>query len=327
MVGVTFRGQWARRIAQGVLGLAMVTMAHAEVRLAVGPQPGSLPIFVAEVQGYFAAEGVTVRTLICPFGKVCLRMVLDGQAEMGTVADLPIVLAANAGERFAVVSTISTNRNDTKLVTRRGSGIARATDLVSRTVGLHLGTTAQYALDSLLLLEGVDPARVKMVDLQPGEGRTRLLARTIDAAALFEPYAFEAAQALGAEAVVLRTSRIYNQTWNLVARSGPGAPAPAEIEAVLRALVRACDWIRRQPAEAKALLRERTRTDAELVETSWPTLDYEVRLDQSLLTTFEGQTRWAHRQGLVPAGMPNFLRYLQTAPLRRVRPERVTIAE
>ena len=50
-------------------------------------------------------------------------------------------------------------------------------------------------------------------------------------------------------------------------------------------------------------------------------------LDQSLLTLLEGQSRWAVRQGAVPPGMPNFLGHLQTAPLRRVRPGGVAIAE
>lgn len=310
-----------------VLALGVSAAARAEVRLAIGTQPGSLPVFVAEARGYFADEGVTVRALPCAYGKVCLRMLLDGQAQLATVADLPIVLAAHAGERFAVVATINTNRNDTKIVTRRGSGIARAADLAGRTVGLHLGTTAQYALDSLLLLEGVAPDRVPLVDLQPGEGRTRLLAQTLDAVALFEPYAFEAAQALGAEAVVISTSRIYTQTWNIAVRTGPGAPTEFEIAAVLRALDRACAWIQAAPAEAQALLRQRTKVDAELVRASWPALDYKVTLDQSLLATFEAETRWALRRRLVQGAMPNYLEHIQAAPLRRVRPDRVTIAE
>jgi len=328
MRGAAGKSSWARRVVQGVLGLGVALAAQAEVRIAVGMQPGSLPIFVAEAQGYFAAEGVSVRRLDCAFGKICLRMALDGQAQLATVADLPIVLAAHAGQRFGVLATINTNRNDTKIVTRRGSGITRAADLAGRTVGLHVGTTAQFALDTLLVLDGVDPARVRTVDLQPSEGRERLLARTIDAAALFEPYAYEAARALGPDALVLGTGRIYTQTWNLVAAGGPAAPpAPAEIDALLRALDRACAWIQRRPAEAKALLRERTGVDAGLVEAGWAALDYEVRLDQSLLALLEGQSRWAVRQGAVPPGMPNFLGHLQTAPLRRVRPARVTITE
>lgn len=327
MFEATLRRRWVRWIVRGFLSWSMSAMAQAEVRIAVGTQPGSLPIFVAEAQGFFAAEGVAVRRLDCAFGKICLRMLLDGQAQLATVADLPIVLAAHAGQRFAVVATMNTNRNDTKIVTWRGSGITRATDLAGRTVGLNLGTTAQFALDSLLVLEGVDPARVTRVDLRPGEGRERLLARTIDAAALFEPYAFEAARALGAVAVVLGTGRIYTQTWNLVVAAGPGVSAPTEVDALLRALDRACAWIRQRPAEAKALLRERTGVDADLVAASWPALEYDLRLDQSLLTLFEGQSRWAVRQGLVAAGMPNFLGYLQTAPLRRVRPGGVAIAE
>lgn len=320
--------RWGHRIVLSVLCWgALLTTAQAEVRIAAAKQTGSLPIFVAEAQGYFAAEGVTVRLIDCAFGKLCLRMVLDGQAQMGTVADLPIVLEARAGQRFAVLATINTNRNDTKIVTHRGRGIKRAAQLVDRTVGLHVGTTAQFALESLLLVEGVDPTRVKMVDLRPGEGRERLLAGTIDAAALFEPYAVEAARALGADAVVLGTSHIYTQTWNLVMGRGAAPASPAEVEALLRALHRACEWIGRHPADAKVLLRQRIGLDADLVEASWPALEYQVKLDQRLLALLEGQSRWAERRGLASGAMPNFLDIVQTGPLRRVRPSAVTIVD
>ncbi|HSV69688.1 MAG TPA: ABC transporter substrate-binding protein [Methylibium sp.] len=320
--------RWAARVAS-TAALATLTIAplRAEMAIAAAANPGSLPLYVAEAKGFFAAEGVAVRWLPCAFGKVCLRRVLDGQADLGTVADLPIALAAHAGARFSVVATINTSRDDTKIVTRRNSGITQASDLVGRSVGLHLGTTAQYALDSLMLLQGADPALVRLVNLQAGEGRTRLLARTVDAAALFEPYAFEAAQALGADALVIATGSIYKQTWNLAARVGPGAPTPADLEAMLRALDRACAWIQSHPAQAQALLRERTRMDAGLVASIWPGLDYALKLDQSLLTTLEGQARWALRIGMVQGSVPNYLPYLQAGPLRRVRPERVTIAE
>ena len=325
------RPGWSARRGLGIVALlacASLGARATEITLAANAQqPGNLPILVADRQGYFAAEGLTVKMLSCAFGKLCLRMVTDGRAQFGTVADLPIAVAVQSGERVAVLATLSTHRNDTKIVTRRSAGIRRAADLTGRVVGLHLGTTAQYALESLLVIEGADPRRLNVVDLQPGEGRTRLLARSIDAAALFEPYAFEAVQALGEEAVVIDTERIYTQTWNLVAGTGPKQPTPSQSEALLRALDRAITWIASYPAEAQALLRERSQVDAEFVAAQWPMITFGLTLDQALLTTLEAQSRWALRSGLSRSVVPNFLLSIRSAPLRRVRPPSVGIVE
>ena len=321
---------WRAAACALLLGACLALMgrpAAAEVTIAVGSSPGSLPIFLAQSEGFFAAEGVQVRLTNCAFGKLCLRELLDGKAQLCTVADLPIVLASHSNEKFSVVATLSTNRNDTKIVSLRSRGIRGVTDLVGRKVGTHSGTTAHYSLDMLLLIEGVDPSRTTLVELKPGEAGARLADGTVDAVALFEPQAFNAARALGGDGQVLDTQRIYTQTWNLVSAVGARGPSAAELGAVLRALDRASALIVRDPARAKAVLRERLQFDAALVEQSWPSLNYELGLSQSLLATLEGQAHWARRLGLVHSATPNFLGIVDTAPLRRVRPAAVSIAQ
>jgi NitT/TauT family transport system substrate-binding protein len=302
-------------------------VSNAQVVLAVSPNAGSLPIFIAEDRRLFAAEGVSVRIHDCPIGKVCLQDMLDGKANVCTVADLPIVLASFTDRRFRILATLNTNRSDTKLVTRRGSGIVKLADLGGRRVGTFLGTTAQYALESALVYEGADPARVTLVGLQPGDGPTPLLNGQVDAVAVFEPYAFEFRAALGADSLVVQMDQIYTQTWNLVAAAPPVGPPEADFLALLRALDRASTVIRREPAYAKAVLRDRLKLPADLVDAIWPALTYDLTLYSSLLITLEGEARWATRLGLTDGPVPNYLHYLDTRPLRRLRPDRVTIAQ
>lgn len=325
------RGRRQRRpiappFAVAIASVLAAAAAHAQVVMAVSPNPGSLPVYVAEAKGYFVDEGVRLNVLKCAIGRLCLRDVIEGRAQLGTVADLPIVLASFAHERFRVLATINTNRNDTKIVTRRDSGIHRAADLVGRKVGTYVGTTAQYALDTVTLFEGADPSRIGLVDLQPGEGRTRLLARDVDAIAVFEPFAYEAAQALGMQGRVIPVERLYTQTWNLVATVARPGIAERDVLGVLRALDKAEGLIRREPAYAKALLRERLGVGAEMIEDSWSALGFELGLTPALLVTLEGQSRWAQGLGTVTGKMPNYLDYVDTTPLFKVKPEAVTIA-
>lgn len=322
-----------RPAASGLLTLVLAALsavmpaAAGELRVSFAPNMGTLPIYAAQERGLFAAEGLVVRPVECQFGKECLSQLLAGQAQLATVADLPLVFAAFAGQRYAVLATLNTNRDDTKLVARRSSGITGTRDLVRRRVGTLLGTTAQYALDSMLLFEGVDPAGVQVVGLPLDELRPALLARRVDAISVFEPWALDLAQALGADALTIGTQGIYTQTWNLVGLPQPAGSPQAEVVSFLRALRHASDWIAREPAAAKALLRRRLGVGAELTEAAWSSMSYQISLKQSLLTTLEGEARWALRTGLVTGSQPNFLNHVDPAPLRAVHQDAITLAK
>lgn len=310
-----------------LLGMVALTASATEVRFAFSPNPGSLPIYVAQLQGFFVAEGLTVKPVECPFGKACLRLLLDGQADFATTADLPLVLAAFAGERFAIVATLNTNRNDTKIVTRRSGAVKSTAELAGRTVATVFGTTAQYALESQLLFDGVNPTLVRKVDLPAAELRAALLSGQVDAVAIFEPLASASVAALGNDALVMNTGRTYTQTWNLVAApTAKGSVADVRIP-LLRALRKASDWIAGHPAEARALLQQHAGISADLVDSSWGPLGYEITLKQSLLITMEAQARWARRERMVDGPSPNFLRFIDASALRKLQPLAVTLAQ
>lgn len=317
------------RLAMALCALAWAAAPAraADLTLALSHNPGSLPIFVAQARGLFEAQGLTVHTLNCALGKQCLRMVLDGKAQIGTVADLPIALAGFGEPAPSVIATINTNRNDTKLITRRGSGITQVADLAGHTVGTYMGTTAHYALDSQLLLNGVDSGKVKVQALQVGEERTRLQDGTVDAVAVVEPFAYELTQLLGNEAVQLNTLRVYNQTWNLVTAAAPTRPSNEHLAALLRALDQACQIIKAEPAYAKGLLAKRSALSEDMINRNWSTLEFEISLKQALLSTLEGQARWALRLNLVKGQAPNYLRLIHSQPLRAAQPGQVTLAE
>lgn len=316
------------RLAAFWLGLMCSQVASAaDVLLAFAPGAGSLPIYVAQEQGLFAAEGVSVRAVDCKVGKECMGLMLAGKAHIATAADLPIVLSAFAGARLSIVATMTTNRNDTKIVTRRSSNIRTTQDLSGRRVGTVLGTTAQYALDSQLLVDGVDPFGVQLVDLPLSELHTALVSGRVDAIAVFEPWAFELIQALGNDALVMSTKRTYTQTWNLVVPPLATDRERAELAAVLRALRRACEWIAKEPDQARALARKRLGVRSGSVDASWSSLTFRLDLTQSLLTTLEAEARWALRRGLVTGAPPDFLGYIDASVLRSVHAGAVTLVK
>ena len=322
---------WSKaKAARCILGFMMlvplsVACAAAELTFAVARTPMSLPIYVAQSEGYFADESVSVRITDCAFGRLCLSQLLDGKAALCTVADLPIAFASFTSNRFAILATLATNRSDAKIITRKSNKVRAPADLRGKKVGVAVGTSAHYFLDSVALLSGLDPANIRLVDLRADEMAAQLAANQVDALSAFEPYAFEAAKALGGDALVLSISRTYTLTWNLVAATDDLATSDRDMEGVLRALDRAIRLIHGDPARAKAVLKLRLGLDDEAVAWVWPDLVFELGLTQSLIKTMEGEARWALRSGYARGREPNYLRYIHEGPLNRVKPGSVAI--
>ncbi|MFN7506939.1 MAG: hypothetical protein ACK5Q1_15410, partial [Limnobacter sp.] len=86
-----------------------------------------------------------------------------------------------------------------------------------------------------------------------------------------------------------------------------------------------CVLIKKNPDEAKRILARDVGLDSETVKAVWPTYQFELTLQQSLLSTVQGQARWARREGhVVPTlAEPEFLNFIDSSPLRKIKPSAV----
>lgn len=316
--------------ALGLLALLPLRAAGAaELVLAVSRTSLSLPVHVAEARGYFKDEGVAVRTVECIGGQRCMKLLLDGDAQVATASDLPVMFNGFERTDYAVLATFVTSARDLKLVARAGAGIGAPRQLAGKRVGVVRGASSQYYLDAYLLYNDVDPALVTMVALAPERMPEALARKEVDAVAVWEPWAWLAVRAAGKEAAVLPNPRIYTQSFNLVADRRSIAQREDELLRVLRALDRAVRFIREQPLAAQEILKRRLSLDQAFVDWAWPDLDYRLSLDQSLLSTIENEVRWAVREGHAPAGKaaPKVLDLVEPRLLRKAVPAAVTIAK
>ena len=305
--------------------LAGLCMAEQLV-VAVARLPLSLPFYVAEEQGYFLAQGLTVRIEDCTVGRVCLKRLLDGEVSIATAADTPIVLSSFSSQAFFILASLSSSPNDTKLVARKSAGIAVPRDLIGKRIGTIAGTSAQYFLDAFLLFNGIDRREVTIVSITPAGARAAMEKREVDALAAFEPAAYMTATALGGDGKVLPSARINRTTFNLLIDRRIAGARDAELGKMLLALAQAANFIRVQPLQAQAVLRKRLQLDQNFVDWIWKDYEYQLTLDQSLITVLESQARWAAREGYASGlAVPNYLKYLYPAPLARVLPAAVTV--
>jgi ABC-type nitrate/sulfonate/bicarbonate transport system substrate-binding protein len=311
------------------LALAAATCTAQELTIAVSRTPLSLPVFVAESQKYFADEGVAVTTRECIGGNRCIKLMLDGEVPLATASEMPVMFNSLARSDFAIIATFVTSRRDVKLIARKSAGIATAADLSGKRVGTVKGTSAHFFLDLYLLFNAVDPQGVTLVPLAPELIAAALKDGTVDAAAIWEPFANKSMRALGADGIVMPSARLYTSTFNLLASRKLIAERDADLVKVLRALVRAQRFIHERPQQAQAILMQRLQEDQAYIDATWNDYDFRMSLDQPLVSTLEGQARWAVREGHAPrdSRIPNYLQLLAPEPLRRADPGAVTLVK
>ncbi|MEI6804301.1 MAG: ABC transporter substrate-binding protein [Burkholderiales bacterium] len=295
--------------------------------VALAKTPLSLPFYVAQSQGYFADEGVALKLNEVTGGHRTMQQLLDGQADIATSSEAVVVFSSFKRDDFSVIASFATSKDDVKVVTLAGSGITKAEHLKDRRVGTIIGSASNYYLDTLTLLDGVDPKSLKLVNLQPEAMSAALRGKQVDAIAVWQPHAFEAQKEIK-DTRVLPDAGFYTLSFNIIVARALVQKRDDDLVKLLRALDRAQDFIATEPIKAKAILQNRLQLDAGYIDWIWPRYHYQLTLDQWLLTSLESEARWARAEGHVPAkASPNFLNLIHSMPLRRVRASAVGIAQ
>jgi len=318
------RRAWALGVVAALQGAAWPARA-ATLTLALSDLPYYAPVKIAVDEGYFAAEGLDLRILHCVNGRRCLQHLTDGEAQLATVADVPIVFAAHAGLAFDIIATFSASSRNHRLVVRADRGIRSAADLKGKRIGFPRGTSTHYFVDSFLIYHGIPGNQVTRVALDVATVTAALVRGEVDAAGFYLPDGPRALALLGEHGGLLPNPRVYTATNNLV--SHPGV-SDADLAKLLRALRRAVGFIKTEPERARVRVAAWLKMDPGELQSMWGELEFRLVLDQSIITTLETEGRWALRQNLVPAGpLPNYLARVRVGPLRAVDARAVSISQ
>ncbi len=311
-------------LAWTLAALAPAAGAADALRIAVSRAPVSLPIYVAQERGFFADEQLAVTLEDCMSGDRCMRRLLDGLVDLATASEMPVVLQGFQHPDVVVLATLVNSSDNLKLIARKASGIERAEQLAGRRIGVSVGTSAHFLVESHLLAVGVDPRGVTLVALRPDESVAALRAGRVDAVVVWEPYGYAALHGADPAGVRLSVRGGYIETYNLIAPRSALGLRDSVLARTLRAIDRAEQLIQSHPDEARAILRQRLKLDPPVVDWVWDGLAFRLGLEQSLLSTMEGEARWAQREGHVPAGArPNVLTLVYPGPLKSIKPAAV----
>jgi NitT/TauT family transport system substrate-binding protein len=281
---------------------------------------------VAQDRGYFSAEGVEARFTTYGDGKLAMEGMLKGDCDVATVGEPPIVTHSFQRNDFAILATLASSDNATKILARRDRGIAKPGDLRGKRVGVGKGTISHFFFEQFLKKNGVPPESVTIAFMPLKEMPEALASGAIDAYSASDLFYLKGLHLLAERAVTFSEPGLCFNAASLVAKKDWIANRPATARSVLRALLRAEGFVAASPEETGKLMAATQQIDRDDLETIMKSQRHTLELSRLLLLSLEDHGRWmATGKSGAPVAIPNYLEFMATAPLRSLKPAAVTV--
>ena len=297
-----------------------------KVTIAYSPTMISVLVHIAYTRGYFRDEGLQVTPQFHEFGKLALDAMLEGKADLAVSADMPIVHAVANGKKLFILADICVSPKAIGIVALKERGITNPQHIRGKRIGVVFGTMGEFLLDYFLIMNEIKRNEVKIIDMKPSEMHNALTAGRVDAVCIWNPHKITLERALKDRVVVFYDENHRGDVGILSAPQEFVQKYPETVKRILKALVRAEDYARNHPEEAKNITAELNKIDRPFIDAIWDDYRLRVMLEQSLIVALEEETRWLAENGLMKrVHMPNYLAFIYTEGLHAVKPEGVSI--
>lgn len=230
-----------------VEGDALVARPLQPLVIGLMPAVDSIPLIVAEAEGYFADEGLDV-TLEVFRDQLYREAALQAGTIDGTVSDL--VNAIRSWANGADYQVVASTQGVFSIVTSANSGISTADEWPDAPdtveTGLIDDSIINYTAERMLQAAGLDPTRLKIIPTSQIPVRMEMVAAgELEAAVLPEPVT---RMAVAAGATELLGTDVLDWTPGVLLATGRALrEKPAELEALLRAYDRAVAAVNADP--------------------------------------------------------------------------------
>lgn len=299
----------------------------ASVRIATPSQPGAGLVHVALSTDTFARHRLRAASEPVFSGSKALEALLQGKADLAVVPDTPFVMATMRGEALVLLATIHRSRRSLALIARADRHIGHPQDLAGKRIGVPFGTTAQFFLDTMMLVHGVRESDAQVANVHEEHLMAALRAGTIDAAAVWNLHLAQPDDAgNGVPLLTFHGEELYSYHLNLVTTQDYIARNRVVVERVLHGLRDAMQQMQADPATARKIIARNSHISSPVLETTFDPSEFVLQLDNSLLMALDDQSRWTLQRRLLSVRpLPNYLHHIDAAPLHTVAPSSVTI--
>ena len=296
------------------------------VRIAISITPLSSPFIIAHEKGFFEEVGANVEIKQVKGGHLALKAVLAGEADIATSSEAVVMFNSFKRNDFNLFCTFVTSDNDVKILAHTESGINEINDLKGKKVGTIIGTSAHFFLSHTLLMNGISENEVQISGLKPQEANKALEEKKLDAVVTWEPYAYLVKKELVDKVKIINHDRVYVETFNAITLRDYADKNSDKLSKVIQALIKAIQYMKDNKEESQVIVAKVLVKKIHLIKSTWPDFSFSVGLNQWLLTSLETEARWAIKNNFLKAKeIPNYMEFINTIPLERIAPNKITI--
>lgn len=291
--------------------------------------PSSTLLYVAKDKGFFEQEGLNIELKEFTAGKFALQAFLAGSLDMAASGEVPVMYSALQGNQYYIITqVVERTINEVRVVARKESGLENPKDYFhakKRKLATSFGGGPEFYTYNFLKKNNI--TNVEIISQKPEDMPVALQSGTVDAVAIFDPFAYFAEQKLGDEAIAFKDNSIYSELYVLSAKREWVEANPLLVKKLLASLVKSSDFIKENPEEAKSILIKYSELEKQTVDAIWGNFVYQPALTGRLLVYLNDEAKWAIETGKVAKDtkIPEFREYLYAKPLQEVKLEYASI--
>jgi ABC-type nitrate/sulfonate/bicarbonate transport system substrate-binding protein len=332
-----------RRVLNGLLGALAIIVVLAVDRgstlemtaLAIGtakdPNLGT-ELVIAREKGFFKAVGLDVELKYFPSGGDLSAAIVGGSLAVGSSGSTPTTTLRGAPFPIKILAQMSDISGAQQIIVK--SEIQRPEDLYGKRVGMLKGTSSEIMVDSMARAYGLDLGKIERVSMGPTEMLSSFIRGDLQAVSLWEPHATRARKGGSGRILLSGTtsyvlgregpSRIYGDHSTLFATEDFIRKNPKTVRAALEALARAVEYVERDPDGANVILAKEFGMSTEDMRDIMKVNRYQMVIDQVMVDDLNRIAEFLFSLGKLKSKQA-VLEWIDTAPLRDVRPEWVKI--
>lgn len=256
-----------------------------EVTFCRFPSMLSILPYVAEKQGFFEQAGLKVTFHEVVQGKICQDEVVAGRADFANVGNAPVAYLSASKHPLKIIAVVEKGRG-VSVVARKDSGIKKFEDLKGKHVAFLPGTLSSIFVWKMLDKFGWPREALKLSVLQPPAMVQALGGNQIDAMVTWDPWIANARAQLGANAVYLSGADRYDYQGFLVMNEATLATRREAAKRMLRAYIKAHEFIVAHPEDAQKLIQPYVQMSAEVLKEAWPKFQTQVGFPPETVAKF-----------------------------------------
>lgn len=248
------------------------------LRIAAQPYPLYSSVWVAYELGYLDEE-LNAEYTWTEFqsGPLVNEAVAAGEADLGFMADLPAIIAKSTGQEIEIVSNVAYGGKGVAVLVSSDSDIKSVADLKGKKIAYATGSYAQHLLALLLNQEGLSLKDVESVNLGAGDQPAALANGQVDALVIWEQYisklTTDGTAKVLADGTGIKRGNMVNYAVSSYAEEHPDV-----IEAYIKALDRADDYIKEKPEDAAKLVADDFGVEEDVMEKILSNLTFTTEL-------------------------------------------------